>query len=492
MSLFIYNTLSRKKEKFTPLQPPQVRMYCCGPTVYDLLHIGNFRGAVFYNFLRFWLEHLGYKVSFHYNLTDVDDKIIQKSVEEKSTSEKVSQKYIEEFFKDLKSLNLKDHDSNPKATEFISSMIQFIEKLVQKEKAYVAEGNVFYHVRNFKQYGKLSHKNLDDLESGSRVEVIKAKKDPLDFTLWKKAKPGEPYWDSPWGKGRPGWHTECVVMIRQGLHTSIDIHGGGMDLIFPHHENEKAQSEVFESPFVKYWVHHNMFERAGEKISKSLGHFQTMRSFVSEYNAEIFKYLVLNTHYRSVSEISTNTIHQAMSGLSRVYQALWKAGKIVHTVSADSSTSNKEVFLKNLRQTRLQVEESFNDDLNTAKALAALFSFIRFFNDLMKKDSFSKEDQELSHLFLECFKEYGSILSLFQKDPAAFLDELDNILLKKTSLNRSTVDQMIQARQQARDKKDFKTSDQIRDQLKNQGIDIQDLKEGSQWRMNPGFFVNNE
>lgn len=494
MSLFIYNTLSRKKEKFSPLDPPQVRMYCCGPTVYDLLHIGNFRGAVFYNFLRLWLEHLGYKVSFHYNLTDVDDKIIQKSVEENISSEKIAQKYIEEFFKDFKSLHLKKHSANPKATEFIAPMIQFIEKLVQEGKAYTAEGNVFYRIRCFKQYGKLSHKNLEDLKSGVRKAVISSKKDPLDFTLWKKSKPGEPYWNSPWGKGRPGWHTECVVMIHQGLGSSIDIHGGGMDLIFPHHENEKAQSEVFsKKPFVKYWVHHNMFETAGEKISKSLGRFQTMRSFLNEYNAEIFKYLVLNTHYRSVSEISKKTIYQAMSGLSRIYQALWKARQIIKTEANFShKEDNKDVFLKHLRQTRQQVEESFNDDLNTAKALAVLFSFIRFFNDLMKKDFFSKEDQELSHLFLEFFKEYGSILSLFQEDPAVFLDELDNILLSQISLTQSQVNQMIQTRQKARDQKDFKTSDQIRDQLKNQGIDIQDLKEGSQWRMNPGFFVNNQ
>lgn len=493
MNLFIYNTLSQKKEKFVPLTPPQVRMYCCGPTVYDLLHIGNFRGAVFYNFLRLWLEHLGYKVSFHYNLTDVDDKIIQKSIEEKSTSEKTAQKYIEEFFKDFKSLNLKDHSANPKATEFISQMIQFIEKLVQEGKAYSAEGNVFYHIKSFKQYGKLSHKNLEDLKTGVRKAVIPFKKDPLDFTLWKKAKPGEPYWNSPWGKGRPGWHTECVVMIHHGLGSSIDIHGGGMDLIFPHHENEKAQSEACgKNPFVKYWVHHNMFETDGEKISKSLGHFQTMRSFLNEYNAEIFKYLVLNTHYRSVSEISKKTVYQAMSGLSRIYQALWKARQITRTSNTSPHTaSNKEVFLKNLRQTRTQVEEAFNDDLNTAKALANLFSFIRFFNDSMKKDSFSKEDQEFSHLFLECFKEYGSILSLFQKDPEEFLDELDSILLKQTDLDRSQVNQMIQDRQKARNQKDFKTADQIRNQLKNQGIDIQDLKEGNKWRMNPGFFVDN-
>jgi len=491
MSLFIYNTLSQKKERFKPLNPPQVCMYCCGPTVYGFLHIGNFRGAVFYNFLRLWLEHLGYKVSFHYNLTDVDDKIIQKSIEEQSTSEKVAKRYIAEFFKDFKSLKLRDHDSNPKATEFISAMIKFIEKLVRKGKAYTVEGNVFYSVRSFTPYGKLSHKNPDDLRSGVRVEVIKSKKDPLDFTLWKMAKPGEPYWNSPWGRGRPGWHTECVVMIHQGLGSSIDIHGGGMDLIFPHHENEKAQSEVCgKNPFVKYWVHHNMFELAGEKISKSLGNFQTMRSFLGEYNAEIFKYIVLNTHYRSVSEISQKTVYQAISGLSRVYQALGKARQIINSPSdSQQPISNKEIFLKHLRQTRLQVEEAFNDDLNTAKALAVLFSFIRFFNDLMAKDSCSGEDQELAQLFLDCFKEYGSVLSLFQEDPLEFLSELDNILLKKASLKREKVDQMIQIRCQARAKKDFKTSDQIRDELKNQGIDIQDLKKGSKWRMNPGFFI---
>ena len=497
--MWIYNTQTGKKEEFKSLQPSKVLMYCCGPTVYDLLHIGNFRGAVFYNFLKLWLEHLGYEVSFYYNLTDVDDKIIHKAKQEGISSEAVANKYIQEFFKDFNQLKLSPHTGNPKATEFISSMIHFIQQLVEKEKAYVKDGHVFYSVNSFKNYGKLSRKKLSDLQSGHRVEVIKSKKNSLDFTLWKPAKDHESGWDSPWGKGRPGWHTECVTMIHECLGAHIDIHGGGLDLLFPHHENEKAQAEcLYDAPFVKYWVHHNMFEFGGQKISKSLGTLQTMRAFLKDYNGEIFKYLVFSSHYRSVSEISPNTIHQALAALFRVYQALNQAQKMI-ALSGSSDKNmifpSKEKFIKILQQTRSQVEESLNDDLNTAKALGSCFSLIRFFNDsFYNKDiqKISEEDRECLSMFLNFFKEYGSLFSLFQEEPQEFLNELNNILIQKSSLSRKEIENKVTLRKKAREKKDFEQADRIREELKEKGVEIQDGLHFTDWNMNPVFFLDSD
>ena len=493
----IYNTQTRKKEDFKTIHPSKVLMYCCGPTVYDLLHIGNFRGAVFYHFLKRWLEHLGYKVSFYYNLTDVDDKIIQRSEQEGISSQAVAEKYIKEFFSDFDQLKLSPHTENPKATDFISPMVSFIEELIKKEKAYFVDGHVFYSVRSFKPYGKLSGKKLSDLQTGHRVESIQSKRDPLDFTLWKPSKENEPSWDSPWGKGRPGWHTECVTMIRECLGGQIDIHGGGLDLMFPHHENEKAQAEcVGKSPFVKYWVHHNMFEFEGKKISKSLGTLKTMRSFLTEYNGEIFKYLVFSAHYRSVSEVSSQTIYQAIAALFRVYQALRQAQKMLSLpVSSEKNNlfSSKEDFMQNLQQTRSQVEESLNDDLNTAKSLGSCFSFIRFFNDSLENvQSISKEDQSCLTLFINFFKEYGDLFSLFQEDPPVFLNDLNDILIKKSTLNREEIEKKIDFRQKARAEKDFQKADNIRKELNDQGIEIQDGAQGTEWNMNPSFFIDSE
>ena len=492
MSLFLYNTLSQKKELFRPHKPPVVKMYVCGPTVYGLLHVGNFRGAVVYNSLRLWLEKLGYQVSFHYNLTDVDDKIIQKAKEEKTSPSDLSEKYIEEFFKDFEVLKLSPHTANPKATEFISEMIQMIQKLIQTGQAYESSGHVFYSVRSLKKYGSLSRKKLDELEEGSRKMVMKEKKDPLDFSLWKPAKEGEPSWSSPWGKGRPGWHTECVVMIQKNLGQQIDIHGGGIDLVFPHHENEKAQAEVLgKAPFVKYWVHHNMFESGGQKISKSLGTLQTLRAFLNEYHGEAFKYLVLSSHYRSVSEVSQKTICLAFSALSRVYQALVLAKKIARNKEAqkiESKTSLKKDFLEKLNTSRADLDYSLNDDFNTAKALGVLFSLLRTFNALMKKP-LNRDSVEISSLFLELFKEYGQVFSLFQEEPLSFLDSIDDIFLKKSPLTRKEIDKNIEKRASAKKERNFKRADEIRDKLKNEGIDIQDHPDKTEWRMNPSFFA---
>ena len=487
MSLVLYNTLTRKKEKFVPIQPPNVRMYCCGPTVYSLLHIGNFRGAVVYNCLRLWLEHIGFKVSYYYNLTDVDDKIIAKAQEENCTSKEIAEKYIQEFFKDFHSLKLKPHEGNPKATEFIPEMIHLIENLVQKGMAYTAEGNVFYSVRQFKKYGCLSHRKLDDLLEGVKEDILPSKKDPLDFALWKKAKPGEPKWNSPWGEGRPGWHIECTAMIHQCLSHQIDIHGGGLDLVFPHHENELAQSEGVQAPpFVKYWVHHNMFELEGKKISKSLGTCKTMKAFLAEYNAEIFKYLVLSSHYRSVSEISKSTVYQAVAGLYRIYHALDQAGELLKKEEKFQEEKNQD-FLNQIRCARRDIEQALNDDLNTAKAFSVCFVLIRFFNDQVSKSSMSFSSVKL---FLEFFKEYGLIFSLFQEEPKSFLNKLDNLLLKECRWDRKGIEQLVQKRDQARKQKDFQKADEYKKLLLTEGVEIQDTPSKTYWRMNPRFFLD--
>ena len=486
MSLVLYNTLTRKKEKFVPTQPPYVQMYCCGPTVYGLLHIGNFRGAVVYNCLRLWLEHIGFKVSYYYNLTDIDDKIIQKAQEEEKTSQEIAEKYTEEFFKDFQALKLRPHEGNPKATDCIPDMIQLIQDLIQKDMAYEVKGHVFYRVRKFKNYGLLSHRKLDDLMTGASEEVLEFKEDSLDFALWKKAKTHEPYWNSPWGKGRPGWHIECTAMIHKCLADQIDIHGGGVDLVFPHHENELAQSEgVKPSPFVKYWVHHNMFEFGGQKISKSLGTRQTMQSFLKEYHAEIFKYMVLSSHYRSVSEVSKNTVYQSISSLYRIYQALEQAENLLKGTSQDVSKDSR--FLEKIRQARKTVEQALNDDLNTAKALAEVFNLVRFFNDWTAKSSISSENVEL---FLGFFKEYGSLFSLFQENSKDFLYILDNILLRESCYNREEVNQKIRQRDAMRKQKKFQSADQIKNNLLNAGVEIQDMPDKTIWRMNPHFFIN--
>ena len=340
MELKIYNTLTQKKEVFKSLTPNKVNMYVCGPTVYGLLHVGNFRGAIFFNVVRNWLEHLDYEVSYIYNYTDVDDKIINRAKEEGCEAHDISEKYIAEFEKDFKALSLKPHTKNPKVTDHMAEIISMIEKLIDNKKAYISSsGEVLYHIESFQDYGKLSHRNPDDLLAGARVEVDTNKKNPLDFVLWKPAKPKEPSWESPWGEGRPGWHIECSAMNHAILGDTIDIHGGGVDLVFPHHENELAQSEgTTGKVFARYWMHNNLITFAGQKMSKSLGNIKTARDFLKEYDGEILKYLILSVQYRSLSDFSIENIQNAIKGLGRVYSALSVAHTYVKSNDVKPST----------------------------------------------------------------------------------------------------------------------------------------------------------
>lgn len=486
MSLRVYNSETQKKELFEPLEPGKVKMYCCGPTVYDFLHVGNFRGAVFYNFVRNRLSDLGYDVQYAYNFTDVDDKILKRAFEEKTSAKEIAERYIEEFWKDFKALKLSPHTFNPKVTQHMSDIIELIEVLVREEKAYVVEGEVFFSIENFADYGKLSHRRPEDMQSGSRIEVDPKKRNPLDFTLWKPTKEGEQSWSSPWGEGRPGWHIECSAMTRALLGEQIDIHGGGMDLIFPHHENEIAQSEgASHKPYVRYWLHNNMFTFSGAKMSKSLGNIRTMRSFLEKYHGEIFKYLVLSVHYRSEAEFSDTTIHNSVAALGRIYSALNKATQMTEGQEpAKGEFAESKKLATQIEQAEEKIQMAFNDDFATPQAMAQLFETVRLYNQLVPEGSQHKAPQtRVSQIFLDFVLKFGKSLSLFQEEPAAFLKTLDDILLLEKSLTRENIDKLVAARIQARSDKDYALSDQLRDELNALGIDIRDGVNGTTWEV---------
>ena len=487
MSIQIYNTLTNQKEPFETIEPKKVKMYCCGPTVYDYLHVGNFRGAVFYNFLKNWLEHSGYEVLMAYNYTDVDDKILNRAKEEGKKPSEISEQFIKEFEKDFSSLGLTQHDYNPKVTENIPGIVSLVERIIKNKKAYVKEGEVFYSVRSFDPYGKLSKRNIDDLNAGARVEVDSKKKDPLDFSLWKPKKEDEEGWDSPWGEGRPGWHIECSAMIQEIFGDEIDIHGGGIDLVFPHHENEIAQSEGANGkPNVRYWVHNNLFTFGGLKMSKSLGNIRTMRSFIEQYHPEIFKFLVLSVHYRTRSDFSDETIEQSIRGLARIYSALAIADEYLESGSPKEGSDGE--FQKAIESAEKRITDAHNDDFNTALATSVMFEVTRLFNSKMKR-GMKINDALLSRCdqFQSFIRKYGKMYALFMESPKTFLRELDDLILEKKGIQREAVDQLVAARIDARKSKDFAKSDELRDQLVEMGISLQDLGEETFWEVAKTF-----
>jgi cysteinyl-tRNA synthetase len=488
-NLHVYNSLTRKIEKFEPLQAPQVKMYCCGPTVYDFLHVGNFRGAVFYNFLRNWLEHSGYQVTMVYNYTDIDDKIINRAKAENVSSTEISERFIQEFEKDFASLKLRKHDFNPKVSTHIEPIIAMVKELIEKKKAYVVNGEVLYSIKSFSEYGKLSGRNPDELIAGTRVEVDEKKQNPLDFTLWKPSKPGEPSWPSPWGAGRPGWHIECSAMIKTLLGESIDIHGGGSDLIFPHHENEVAQSEgCTEKTLARYWIHNNMFTFSGQKMSKSLGNILKARDFIKTYNAEIFKYMVLSVHYRSLAEFSEHVAELATKALARIYSALSVAQEYVKDPGFVKDLNEAVVldaaFQKQFDDLWNLCEKAMDDDFATPEVFAKIFDSVRVFNAVVKRGTKNSPIVKARALiFSEFLNRIGKVLSLFQESPAEFLMDLDNRLLEKMNLKRDEVEKIVQERFQFRKNKDFKKSDELRIHLTKMGISVSDTPEGSYWEV---------
>jgi cysteinyl-tRNA synthetase len=487
--LVIYNTRSQTKEEFQTLEPGIVKLYLCGPTVYGFLHVGNFRGPIFFNLVRNWLEHLQYKVNFIFNYTDVDDKIIDRAKVENLSALEISEKYIAEFQKDFSALKLKNHSQNPKVTEFIPSIVELIQILIERGHAYVIDtGEVLYSVRKFSDYGKLSHRNIDDLQNGIRVEMNSKKQDPLDFALWKPAKPGEPKWSSPWGDGRPGWHIECSAMIKALLGDSIDIHGGGLDLLFPHHENELAQSEgATAKPFVKYWMHNNMLTFGDRKMSKSVGNIKAAREFMNEYNPEILKYMMLSAHYRSLLDFSDKAIDMSVSGLARIYSSLALAQGLLDMNDNQAIVPTPHVpakFGNALEQENENFAASLNDDFNTPEAMAAIFNIVRAFNASVRHgQKLTPELKALVIRFQAWVAEKGELMSLFLEPPAEFLHTVDDMLLGKLNVVRSDVDKIVVERSAARVAKDFAKSDELRKKLTELGISVQDFATGSSWEV---------
>ena len=465
----IYNTMAQKEEEFKPIEPGKVRMYVCGPTVYNYIHIGNARPMIIFDTVRRYMEYKGYKVNYVSNFTDVDDKIIKKANEEGVESSVISERYIAECKKDMTALNVKPATTHPQATKEIGGMIDMIQKLIDKGYAYAAaDGTVYYRTRAFKEYGKLSHKNIDDLRSGNRelkVTGAEQKEDPLDFVLWKPAKPGEPSWDSPWCKGRPGWHIECSVMSKRYLGDTIDIHAGGEDLIFPHHENEIAQSEASNGvTFSKYWMHNAFLNIDNHKMSKSAGNFFTVREITEKYDPQVLRFLMLSAHYRSPLNFSDELMASAKNGYERIVNCVSSLDYLIGKASDGDMSDDESGKIKEADKFRAQFEEKMDDDFNTADAITAIFDLVKYTN-LNTDDSSSKK-------YLETIK----------KEIVTLSDVLGLIVEKQEESVDADIDKLIEDRQAARNNKDYAKADQIRDYLLKQGIILEDTKEGVKWK----------
>lgn len=485
MSLKLFNSYTRQREDFKSIEPGKVKMYVCGPTVYDLLHVGNFRGAIFFNLLRQWLAFIGYQVSFVYNFTDIDDKIIKRAQEEGVDALSLSARYIDEFKKDFLSLKLTPHTYNPKCSDHIPEMINFVKTLIDKGHAYEVNGEVFFSINSFKDYGKLSGKNIESLEAGHRVDPNPSKKAPLDFVLWKPSKEGEPQWDSPWGLGRPGWHLECSVMNHSLLGETIDIHGGGIDLTFPHHENEIAQSECCTGkPFARYWLHNNFINFGDAKMSKSLGNVVKARDFMKQYHPELLKFMILSVHYRSMLNMSSDQVMQAIAGISRIYAAIRLADDVL---THGRNEQIDDLFAKELQEADKRIEDALNDDLNTPATFAVIFDVVRSFNAGYKPGQKVKPIHVFkARSFKEWIAKYGQLMALFQEPADTFLHQLDQILIREKSIDTDVVEKLIEQRIEAREGKDFQRADEIRDQLSSMDIIVQDSARGTTWEVKKG------
>lgn len=483
--LKIYNTLSRKIEEFKTLVPGKVSIYVCGPTVYDYLHVGNFRGPVVFNFFRNWLEHSGYQVTFAQNFTDVDDKILNRAAKDNKPALEISDTYIREYKKDFEILGLRMHDKNPQVSDFLPQIISMVGELIEKKKAYVAGQDVNFEIAQFPEYGKLSGRKVDELKEGVRIDVDPNKKSPMDFALWKSTKPNEQLsWPSPWGLGRPGWHIECSAMVKGIFGDQIDIHGGGLDLVFLHHENEIAQSEACSGhSFAKYWVHWNMFNFGGAKMSKSLGNVVAMREFSEKHHAEVYKWIVLSVHYRSVADFNDDTIDRAYAGLAKFYSAMALAENVRNS-DANIVAVTDEKFKAELQAAWQQIESALNEDLGTPSAFAAVFDVIRKFNSRIRRGmKVNAQVASQCEQFLAFMKKFGGVLSLFQEPPQNFLTQLDNKLLVKLGHKREDIDALVAERAKVREAKDFAKADEYRQKLTSMNISVSDTPTGSFWEV---------
>ena len=465
----LFNTMSRRKEEFVPLEEGKVRMYVCGPTVYNLIHIGNARPMIIFDTVRRYLEYKGYEVNYVSNFTDVDDKIIKKAIEEGVSAEEISQRYIAECKKDMAGMNVKPATTHPLATQEIDGMIDMIQTLIDKGYAYpVADGTVYFRVKKFKEYGKLSHKNLDDLQSGFRSLQVSGedqKEDPLDFVLWKPKKEGEPFWKSPWCDGRPGWHIECSVMSKKYLGEEIDIHAGGEDLVFPHHENEIAQSECCNGvPFAKYWMHNAFLNIDNRKMSKSLGNFRTVREIGEQYDLQVLRFFMLNAHYRSPLNFSADLMESSKNALERITEAAARLRDRQAAATIQEATEDEKKLMQEEAAFVTKFEESMDDDFNTADALAAVFELVKFANTNVQEGS----SKEFAGHTLEVMTKLCDVLGLTLEKKEEILDE--------------EIENLIAERQAARKAKDFARADEIRGLLLDKGIELKDTREGVKWK----------
>ena len=464
----IYNTLTKKKEEFIPLEEGKVKMYVCGPTVYNFIHIGNARPMIVFDTVRRYMEYKGYEVNYVSNFTDVDDKIIAKAVEEGVSAEEISSRYIKECKKDMADMNVKPATTHPLATQEIDGMIDMIQTLMDKGFAYEVNGTVYFRVKNFKEYGKLSHKNLEDLQSGFRslqVSGENQKEDPLDFVLWKPKKEGEPFWVSPWSEGRPGWHIECSVMSKKYLGEEIDIHAGGEDLVFPHHENEIAQSECCNGKqFARYWMHNAFLNIDNRKMSKSLGNFFTVREIGEKYDLQVLRFFMLNAHYRSPLNFSAELMEASKNSLERIITCVEQLKYLLETAKKAEMTEAEKALETEVLEYVKKYENSMEDDFNTADAIAAIFELVKFANTKADENSTSAFVQYL----FDTIVHLSDVLGLIVNKEAEILDE--------------EIEKLIEERQMARKEKNFKRADEIRDELAAMGIILKDTREGVQWK----------
>ncbi|MDK0966962.1 cysteine--tRNA ligase [Clostridium perfringens] len=462
----VYNTLNKKKEEFIPLTPGEVKMYVCGPTVYNFFHIGNGRTFIVFDTIRRYFEYRGFKVDFVQNFTDIDDKMIKKANEEGTTVKKIGDTYIKEYYQDADALNIERATVNPRATEFIGEIIKFVKGLVDKGYAYEVDGDVYFSTKKFEGYGKLSGQNIEDLQSGARISVDERKKDPMDFAIWKAQKPGEPAWNSPWGMGRPGWHIECSCMAKKLLGETIDIHAGGSDLKFPHHENEIAQSEALTGElFARYWLHSAFVNVNNEKMSKSLNNFFTAREILERYDADVIRFLMLSAHYRQQLNFSEDLLESAKASVERIYNAIGNLENLIDEVSREEMNEEEKAYLESLNKYKEKYIEKMDDDFNTADAITAIFDLIKDTNTNITIDS----SKELAQKALELIRELGAPLGMFQKSTKGNLEE--------------EIEALIAKRQQARKDRDFALADKIRDELKDRGIVLEDTPQGVRWKM---------
>ena len=464
----IYNTMSKRKEEFVPLEEGKVKMYVCGPTVYNFIHIGNARPMIVFDTVRRYFEYKGYDVNFVSNFTDVDDKIIKKAIEEGVTADEISKRYIAECKKDMEAMNIKPATKNPLATEEICGMVDMIQTLIDKGYAYEKNGTVYYRTRKFKEYGKLSHKNLDDLQSGGRTLLVTGedeKEDPLDFVLWKPKKEGEPAWESPWSEGRPGWHIECSEMSKKYLGEQIDIHAGGEDLIFPHHENEIAQSEAANGKeFAKYWMHNGFLNIDNRKMSKSLGNFFTVREISEKYDLQVLRFFMLSAHYRSPLNFSADLMESARASLERILTAADNLRFLSKNAEECRITEEEKALLDKADEYVQGFERAMDDDFNTADAVASVFELVKFIN--------TTADGNRSKEYLDTL--YNILFKL--------TDVLGIIIDKKEEMLDADIEAMIEKRQAARKERNFALADQIRDELRAKGIILEDTREGVKWK----------